>query len=70
MSLMRGRIGEIDAKVEAIRRLIEGASKEDPEMAAGLATTEPMPGVQSKINEFAGAAEDMDRLGAELGYRG
>jgi hypothetical protein len=60
-SMLSGRIDEIDTQVEKIHRLIEGGAKIDPELAAGLATTEPMPGVQRKIDQMAAAVEELDR---------
>jgi hypothetical protein len=60
-SILSGRLDEIDAQVEKIHRLIEGGAKIDPELAAGLATTEPMPGVQRKIDQMSAAVEELDR---------
>jgi glutamate-1-semialdehyde aminotransferase len=60
-TLLAGRVDEIDAQVEKVHRLIEGASKEDPDMAAGLATTEPMTGIQRKIDQMAAAVDTLDK---------
>lgn len=60
-SMLNGRLDEIDAQVEKIHRLIEGGARLDPELAAGLATTEPMPGVQRKLDQMAAAVEALDR---------
>jgi hypothetical protein len=68
-TLLAGRVDEIDAQVEAIHRLIEGASKEDPDMAAGLATTEPMTLIQKKLDQFAAAVDSLDKQLRALGSR-
>jgi hypothetical protein len=61
MSALTSRIDEIDVQVEKIHRLIEGGSRVDPELGAGLATTEPMSAVQRKIDHAAAASESFDR---------
>jgi septal ring factor EnvC (AmiA/AmiB activator) len=68
-SLLAGRVDQIDTEVESIHRLIEGASKEDPEMAAGLATTEAMTAIQRKLDQFAAAVDTLDKQLRALGSR-
>jgi hypothetical protein len=68
-SLLMGRVDAIDAEVEAIHRLVEAASKEDPDMAAGLATTEPMTLIQKKLDQFAAAVDSLDKQLRALGSR-
>jgi septal ring factor EnvC (AmiA/AmiB activator) len=55
------RLEEIDAQVDKVQRLIEGASREDAELAAGLATTEPLTTVQKKLVAFEAAIESLSR---------
>lgn len=55
------RLEEIDAQVDKVQRLIEGASRDDAEMAAGLATTEAMTTVQKKLVAFEAAIESLAR---------
>jgi glutamate-1-semialdehyde aminotransferase len=68
-SLLAGRVDAIDAEVEAIHRMVESASKEDPDMAAGLATTEPMTLIQKKLDQFAAAVDSLDKQLRALGTR-
>ncbi|MEV4278687.1 hypothetical protein [Actinoplanes xinjiangensis] len=68
-SLLAGRVDEIDAEVEAIHRLIEGASKVDPDMAAGLATSEAMTAIQKKLDQFAACVDSLDKQLRALGSR-
>ncbi|GAA0432380.1 hypothetical protein Aca07nite_19470 [Actinoplanes capillaceus] len=68
-SILSGRIDEIDAQIDGVHRMIEGASKDDPEVAAGLATTEPMTGIQRKIDQFAAAVEALDRQARSMGHQ-
>lgn len=60
-SILSGRLDEIDAQVDKVQRLVEAGCKDDPDMAAGLATTEPMPAIQHKIDQFAASVEALDR---------
>jgi hypothetical protein len=53
------RLEEIDAQVDAVQRLIEGASRDDAEMAGGLATTEPLTAVQKKLVAFEAGIESL-----------
>lgn len=55
------RLEEIDAQVDKVQRLIEGASRDDLEMAAGLATTESLTTVQKKLVAFEAAIESLAR---------
>ncbi|HEX6432635.1 MAG TPA: hypothetical protein VFZ87_00260 [Gemmatimonadales bacterium] len=55
------RLEEIDAQVDKVQRLIEGASRDDTELAAGLATTEAMTTVQKKLVAFEAAIESLAR---------
>ena len=64
MSFMKNvtaRLDVIDVQVEKVQRLIEGGASLDPEMASGLATTEPMPSVQRKLDQCAAAVESLER---------
>jgi hypothetical protein len=47
--------------MEKIARLIEGASRLDPEVGAGLATTENMTTIQRKIDQASAATESLCR---------
>lgn len=60
-SILSGRLDDIDAQVEKIHRLIEGGARIDAELAAGVATTEPMTGVQRKLDQMAAAVEELDK---------
>lgn len=53
------RLEEIDAQVDAVQRLIEGASRDDVELAGGLATTEPLTTVQKKLVAFEAGIESL-----------
>jgi len=55
------RLEEIDAQVDKVQRLIEGASRDDLELAAGLATTESLTTVQKKMVAFEAAIESLAR---------
>jgi hypothetical protein len=61
MSGLQGYVDEVDVQVEKISRLIDGAVRKDPELAAGLATTESLLLVQKKIDRTAAAAETLDQ---------
>ena len=58
---LTGRVDEIDGQVEKIHRLIDSAARLDPELGAGLATTESMPSVQKKIDSLAASTEFLVR---------
>jgi hypothetical protein len=55
-----GRIDEIDVQIEKISRLILGASKNDPELAAGLGCGEDLGNVQRKIDKAGASCEVLD----------
>jgi hypothetical protein len=55
------RLEEVDAQVDKVQRLIEGASRIDNELAGGMATTEPLTTVQKKLVGFEAAAESLSR---------
>ncbi|WP_433308087.1 hypothetical protein ACQP2F_46490 (plasmid) [Actinoplanes sp. CA-030573] len=55
------RLEEIDAQVDKVQRLIEGASRDDVELAGGLATTEPLTTVQKKLVAFEAGIESLAR---------
>jgi hypothetical protein len=55
------RLEEVDAQVDKVQRLIEGASRIDTELAGGNATTEPLAAVQKKLVAFEAAAESLSR---------
>lgn len=55
------RLEEIDAQVDKVQRLIEGASRDDVELAAGLGTTESLNTVQKKLVAFEAAIESLAR---------
>lgn len=55
------RLEEVDAQVDKIERLIEGASRIDTEIAAGMASTEPLTTVQKKVIAFEAASESLAR---------
>lgn len=59
-AVLSGRIDDIDVQVEKIYRLIESASRIDPELAAGMATGESLGSVQRKIDQASAACEDVD----------
>ncbi|QWF86078.1 hypothetical protein [Amycolatopsis sp. CA-230715] len=59
MSSLKGRVDDIDVVVNETQRLIEGAASIDRELAAGMATTETMTGIQRKLDQAAAAAEDL-----------
>ncbi|MFC3386915.1 hypothetical protein ACFOHP_33910 [Couchioplanes caeruleus subsp. azureus] len=58
---LSGRLDDIDTQIGRIERLIESACRTDFDMAAGLATTEPMPNIQRKIDQFAATVEAVER---------
>jgi hypothetical protein len=55
-----GRVDDIDVQVEKLHRLIEGAARHDPELAAGMATTESVGNVQRKLDQAAASCEDVE----------
>lgn len=57
---LQSRVDDVDIKVEKIRRLISTASRDDPELAAGLALGEDLGNVQRKIDKAAAACEALD----------
>ncbi|MER7117353.1 hypothetical protein ABT332_22955 [Saccharomonospora azurea] len=59
-AVLSGRIDDIDVQIEKIHRLIESASRIDPELAAGMATGESLGSVQRKIDQASAACEDVD----------
>jgi hypothetical protein len=61
LNLLMGRIDTIDVQIERVERLIEGGAALDPELAAGLATTEPMPVIQRKIDNCAASIEALEK---------
>jgi hypothetical protein len=54
-----GRVDEIDVQIEKLHRLILGASKKDPELAAGMATSVPISSVQNYIDEASASCESL-----------
>lgn len=58
---LASRSDEIDGQVEKIRRLIEGGSRIDPELAAGLATTESLSSIQKKLDQLAAGVDNLYR---------
>ncbi len=61
LGLLLDRIDSIDVLIAKIERLIDGGAALDPELAAGLATTEPMPSVQRKVDQCAAVIEALER---------
>jgi hypothetical protein len=53
-----GYVDDIDVQIEKIHKLIEGGARIDPELAAGLATTESLGSVQRKLDRACAAAEE------------
>lgn len=60
MTTLRTRVDEIDVQVEKIHRLVEGAARIDPELAAGMATTMTLGNVQRTLDRAAAACEDVE----------
>lgn len=58
--VLSGRIDDIDVQIERIHRLIDSASRIDPELAAGMATAESLASVQRKIDQASAACEDVE----------
>lgn len=54
-----GRVEEIDQQMDRINMLIERASRDDPELGAGLAAGS-LVGAQKLIDTAAVAAEELD----------
>lgn len=61
LGLLLDRVESIDMMIDKVERLIEGSSILDAELAAGLATTEPMPSVQRKVDQCAAVIEALER---------
>jgi hypothetical protein len=57
---LKGPVDDIDVQVERIRRLIDAAARKDPELAAGLGSTESMTSVQRKLDEALTVTEELD----------
>lgn len=66
MSSLFSRVDEIDVQVDKLHRLIEGGSRIDPELAAGLGCSEDLTGVQRKIDRAAAAVEALDQHLSDL----
>ncbi|GGQ70266.1 hypothetical protein [Couchioplanes azureus] len=66
MSDICGRIDEIDVQMERIRRLIDHGARQDPELGAGLGTTEDLTGIQRRIDRALVASEGVDRAYRDL----
>uniref|UniRef100_UPI003F49920E hypothetical protein n=1 Tax=Amycolatopsis sp. CA-290885 TaxID=3239925 RepID=UPI003F49920E len=60
MSLVSGRLDDVDMQIEKIHRLVDGAIRLDPELATGAATTESLASVQRKIDQAAAGVEDLE----------
>lgn len=59
--VLRGRVDDIDVQIEKIHRLIDSASRIDPELAAGMATGEALSSVQRKIDQASAACDDVEQ---------
>ncbi len=59
--VLSGRVDEIDVQMDKLSRLIDSASRLDPELSAGMATTESLSSVQRKIDQASAACEDVER---------
>ncbi|WP_410666434.1 hypothetical protein [Amycolatopsis sp. lyj-84] len=60
MTTLRAEVDEIDVQVERIHKLVEGAARIDPELAAGMATTMSLGNVQRAIDRASAVCEDVD----------
>jgi hypothetical protein len=60
MTTLRSYVDDVDTQVEKIHRLIEGAARTDPELAAGMATTTKLGNLQRMIDRAAAVCEDVD----------
>ena len=61
MKVLSGRIDEIDMQMEKVRRSIEVGARTDPELGAGLATSQEMTAIERKIMDgliLTGQVED------------
>lgn len=63
---IQGRIDEVDYEIEKIHRLIDGASRYDPELAAGLGSGEDLSSVQRKIDKAMAACEALNEHHTKL----
>lgn len=61
MSELVGRIDEIDVQMDRIHRLIDSGSRLDPELAAGLGSSEEMTVVQRRIDQGLAAVDELDK---------
>jgi len=59
--VLGSRVDEVDVQIEKVYRLIDSASRLDPELAAGLATTESLSSVQQKIDQASAEAERVEQ---------
>lgn len=59
--VLSGRIDDIDVQIERIHRLIDSAGRIDPELSAGMATSESLSSVQRKIDQASAMCEDVER---------
>lgn len=55
------RVDEIDVQIERVARLIESGQRIDRELAAGLATSQPIASVQADIDRASAACESLIR---------
>ncbi|MEU7776241.1 hypothetical protein AB0C44_33425 [Micromonospora taraxaci] len=60
MSSLRGLVDEVDVQIERIQRLIDAGAVLDPELGAGLGTTQSISGLQKDIDGAAVACEALD----------
>lgn len=60
MSLL-GIVDEVDVQIETVQRLIDGGAVLDPELGAGLGTTQSMAGFQKDLDAAAVACEALDK---------
>ncbi|MET8341011.1 hypothetical protein [Streptosporangium canum] len=61
MSVLTGRVDEIDVQMERVARLIQSAQPIDRELAAGLACAESLSSIQGTIDRALASVESLDR---------
>lgn len=60
MSLVAGRVDEIDVQMDRIHRLVDGAMLKDPELAIGAATTQSLGGLGRQIDQALASVLDLE----------
>ena len=58
--MLTGRIDEIDVQIDKVHRLIDTAGRDDPEVAAGAASSQKAGNIQRKIDQACASVEALD----------